>query len=174
MPVNGTGAYRPIEDVRIWYGENQQTGTVIATQATSVMPWPMSQGNPHFFRWHLNGTWSDQTTAFPAAVSLRSNARHMVLNGKKEALQNPIVKTLTFTIAVVNMSGFITDFKAKMNAQGWLASITVKTGTTYTVSASKNSLMFLAGTDLTSSITAALQACLRDGSLPSGEGWDIQ
>lgn len=181
LPIDGTGAYAPIENIQIWYGENQSTGSVIATQATSVGPWVMSQGNPHYFRWNLNGTWSDRSTPFAPALSLRAgkhSGKRITngingTNGTKLSFQDPIIKTCTFTIGVTKIDGFIRDFKAHMNSQGWLVAVTVQSGTVYSIAGSRNSLQAVAGADLTSSITVAIKACIRDGTLPANEGWDI-
>lgn len=123
----------------------------------------------------MNGTWSDQATPFPPTLRNGTSTSGTITNGDHKPSQDPILKTCTFTIGETKPDGFIRDFKAQMNGQGWTVSVTVKSGTVFSIAGSRNGLVTEAATgkDFTSSIVTALQGCIKDSTLPAKEGWDI-
>ncbi|KAL6704141.1 hypothetical protein ACN47E_008701 [Coniothyrium glycines] len=162
LAMQGYGAYQPTEGVQLWYGSNQQPGTVIATQDTKVEPYNMGVA-PHYFQYDsVTGDWTDQNSPYaPSNVS--------------ETLGNPIIKIVAFTVPVTAIAKFVTRFSIEMNDKGWTASATAKStaNVEYTITMSKKNKDDLGGTDPVADINAVLKSCKSEGVLPSHEVWTI-
>lgn len=63
--MNATGSYQPLELINLWWGEEQDNGTVISDQQTPVEAFTLKDANPIYFHYDVDqGLWQEQTTAF--------------------------------------------------------------------------------------------------------------
>ena len=167
MVAQGIGSYKPLEEVQVWFGNEQKEGFAIATQETPVGIFDMSNTKEHkFTHWFQYDTGSNNW-------NFQGHPFFQDASSPEGAPVPSVSRIIRFVKPVLETAAFIREFVAHMRKIGWNAFVEVQWGSSiFKVTALPVSGLQSADNP-DDAIRASLKSCLTDGCLPKGETWKI-